>query len=202
MEEVHFSLQGTFLGRLEPSVDESFRGLERVELDAEAWVDHVSGWVVGADELFDDLLERVEWEGRRVHMYDRVLDQPRLNGRLNESVGPAVIDRLRQLLGERYGVEFTSVGANLYRDGQDSVAWHGDRVARELPEAYVGIVSLGARRRFLLRPKGGGRSVRLEPGPGDLLVMGGSCQRTWEHCVPKVAAAEPRISVTFRHAYE
>ncbi len=199
---MHFTLQGTFLGRLEPSVHESFAGLERVDLDPEAWVEHVPGWVAGADELFDDLLERVEWEGRRVHMYDKVLDQPRLNGRVDESVRPAEVDRMRGLLSDRYGVEFTSVGANLYRDGRDSVAWHGDRVARDLPEAYVAIVSLGGRRRFLLRPKGGGPSVKLEPGPGDLLVMGGACQRTWEHCIPKVAAAEPRISVTFRHAHE
>jgi alkylated DNA repair dioxygenase AlkB len=109
---------------------------------------------------------------------------------------------MRVALSERYEVEFTSVRANLYRDGRDSVAWHGDRVARDLPNAFVAIVSLGGRRRFLLRPKGGGRSVRFDPGPGDLLVMGGSCQRDWQHTVPKVAAAQPRISLTFRHAYE
>jgi alkylated DNA repair dioxygenase AlkB len=108
---------------------------------------------------------------------------------------------MRTALSGRYGIAFTGVGANLYRDGRDSVAWHGDRVARDLQEALVAIVSLGGRRRFLLRPKGGGRSVRYDPGPGDLLVMGGSCQRTWQHSVPKAAHAEPRISITFRHAY-
>ena len=174
----------------------------RVGLDDEAWVDLVPAWVTGADRLFDDLLARVRWEGRRVHMYDKVLDQPRLNGSLDDGDRPDVVEQMRGLLSDRYEVDFTSVRANLYRDGRDSVAWHGDRVARELPTAVVAIVSLGARRRFLLRPKNGGASVKLDPAPGDLLVMGGSCQRTWQHCVPKVAQAEPRISVTFRHAYD
>jgi alkylated DNA repair dioxygenase AlkB len=105
------------------------------------------------------------------------------------------------LLGERYGVGFTRIGANLYRDGADSVAWHGDRVARELPTATVALVSLGAVRPFRLRPAGGGTGPGFLPGPGDLLVMGGSCQRTWQHAVPKVRAAAPRISVQFRHAH-
>lgn len=93
------------------------------------------------------------------------------------------------------------MGVNLYRDGSDSVAWHGDRIARELPEATVALVSLGAVRPFKLRPKGGGASVTYLPGPGDLLVMGGSCQGTWDHAVPKVAASGPRISIQFRHVY-
>jgi alkylated DNA repair dioxygenase AlkB len=199
---MHYALQGTLLGSLEPSVDPAFSGVTRLELDEDAWVDHVPGWAAGADHLFDDLLERIQWEGRTVHMYDKVLDQPRLNGGLADGEWPDAVDHMRNLLSERYEVDFTSIRANLYRDGRDSVAWHGDRVARDLPSAFVGIVSLGGQRRFLLRPKGGGRSIRLDPGPGDLLVMGGSCQRTWQHCVPKTAAAEPRISVTFRHAYE
>jgi alkylated DNA repair dioxygenase AlkB len=199
---MHFSLQRTLLGGLDPFVDTSFAALARTELDLEAWVDHVPGWLTGADGLFDDLLARIRWEGRRVHMYDKMLDEPRLHGTLAADEAPEVVARMRVALSERYEVEFTSVRANLYRDGRDSVAWHGDRVARDLPNAFVAIVSLGGRRRFLLRPKGGGRSVRFDPGPGDLLVMGGSCQRDWQHTVPKVAAAQPRISLTFRHAYE
>jgi alkylated DNA repair dioxygenase AlkB len=113
-----------------------------------------------------------------------------------------VIDDMAKLLSAHYGVDFTSVGVNLYRDGRDSVAWHGDRVARDSPDdTCIAIVSLGGRRRFLLRPKGGGASVRFELDSGDLLVMGGSCQRTWQHSVPKVARAEARMSVTFRHVY-
>jgi alkylated DNA repair dioxygenase AlkB len=199
---VQYSIQATLLGRVEPTVDVSFAGLTRTSLDDEAWVEHIAEWVTGADGLFEQLLEQIKWEGRRVHMYDKVLDEPRLHGNIPAEGRTEVVEQIRTALSERYGVDFTSVRANLYRDGRDSVAWHGDRVARDLPNAYVAIVSLGARRRFLVRPKGGGRSVRFDPGPGDLLVMGGTCQRDWQHTVPKVAAAQPRISLTFRHAYE
>jgi alkylated DNA repair dioxygenase AlkB len=61
------------------------------------------------------------------------------------------------------------------------------------------IVCLGATRVFALRPRGGGKSLRLQHHHGDLLVMGGSCQRTWEHCIPKtVKPVGPRISIQFR----
>src|SRR5207248_2445290 len=121
---------------------------------------------------------------------------------LAEGERPAIVEEMRSALSSRYDQAFLSVGANLYRDGRDSVAWHGDRVARTLPQAVIAIVSLGGVRRFLLRPTGGGRSVRFDLASGDLLVMGGSCQRTWQHCVPKVARAEPRLSLTFRHEYD
>jgi alkylated DNA repair dioxygenase AlkB len=102
-------------------------------------------------------------------------------------------------------VEFDSMGLNLYRDGRDSVAWHGDRIAREIAEPLVAIVSIGEPRRFLLRPKhavpgeGPRRAHRLLLGRGELLVTGGATQRAWEHSVPKVASAGPRMSLTFRH---
>lgn len=194
--------QPSLLGVQEPAVDPTFAGAVRVLLDdaGGAWVDHVAGWVVGADALMAELVEIISWQSPIVHMYDQAVQQPRLNGRLPEAKRPPAVEAMRGALSRRYGVELTSVGANLYRDGRDSVVWHGDRIARDLPEALVGIVSLGGDRRFLLRPKGGGPSRRIELRSGDLLVMGGSCQRTWDHCVPKVARAAPRMSLTFRHA--
>ncbi len=162
------------------------------------------GWCRGADLLFAELLENTPWRGREVRMYDRVVPEPRLTHRWHLDRGPdppPALTAMARLIGARYGVQLTQVGVNLYRDGSDSVAWHGDRVARELPEAVVALVSLGALRPFRLRPTGGGPSQAFLPGPGDLLVMGGSCQRTWQHSVPKVRAAGPRISVQFRHAY-
>jgi alkylated DNA repair dioxygenase AlkB len=196
--------QPSLLDSGEITFDAGFAALRRRELAEGAWVDHAPGWLRGADELFARLLEVVPWQSRVVHMYERRLSEPRLTAhwRLDED-GPAlpVIGEMAALLSKRYGVAFTSVGCNLYRDGADSVAWHGDRVARELPEATVALVSLGATRPFRLRPTGGGPSVLYRPGPGDLLVMGGSCQRTWQHAVPKCRGAGPRISVQFRHAY-
>jgi alkylated DNA repair dioxygenase AlkB len=109
---------------------------------------------------------------------------------------------MRLILSDRYGVTIDSVGFNLYRDGKDSVAWHGDRIAREIAEPVVALVSLGEPRSFLLRPRGGGRSRRFLLGGGDLLVTGGRTQRDWQHSVPKVASAGPRISLAFRHGLE
>jgi alkylated DNA repair dioxygenase AlkB len=185
-------------------LDRSFHGGRRHALGEDAWVDHVPGWCRGADLLFAELLQNTPWRGREVRMYDRVVPEPRLTHRWHLDRGPdppPALTAMARLIGARYGVQLTQVGVNLYRDGSDSVAWHGDRVARELPEAVVALVSLGALRPFRLRPTGGGPSQVFLPGPGDLLVMGGSCQRTWQHSVPKVRAAGPRISVQFRHAY-
>lgn len=189
-----------------PAIDPGFDGLRRTELAEGAWVDVVPGWVRGADALFETMLERTPWRGREVHMYERTVVEPRLTYRWVLPERPALPDpvlvRMATVLSGRYGVEFTQVGANLYRDGADSVAWHGDRVARDLETATVALVSLGGVRPFRLRPAGGGPSVRFLPGPGDLLVMGGSCQRTWQHSVPKARGAAARISIQFRHAYQ
>ncbi|MFC4942234.1 alpha-ketoglutarate-dependent dioxygenase AlkB [Pseudonocardia sp. GCM10023141] len=187
-------------------VDPDFHALRRHELGDGAWVDVARGWCRGADLLFARMLAGTPWADQRtVRMYERMVAEPRLTHRWHVDRGEPPAAELRamaSLLSERYGVEFTQVGANLYRDGADSVAWHGDRVARELPEALVALISLGAVRPFRLRPACGGASVGFLPGPGDLIVMGGSCQRTWQHAVPKVRSAGPRISIQFRHAYQ
>jgi alkylated DNA repair dioxygenase AlkB len=96
--------------------------------------------------------------------------------------------------------ELCTVGMCLYRDGRDSVAWHGDTSGRRVKETIVAILSLGNPRALMLRPRNGdGATLRHLVGHGDLLVMGGSCQRTWEHCVPKSAKVKgPRISIQFR----
>lgn len=182
-----------------------FDGLCRHELAHGAWVDVVPGWLRGAGALFERLRERTSWQAHELRMYDRMVLEPRLTHRWRidgEDPPDAELRAMAERLGVRYGVRFTQVGANLYRDGSDSVAWHGDRVARELPSAVVALVSLGATRPLRLRPTGGGESVSFPLASGDLLVMGGSCQRTWQHGVPKVRGpCGPRISVQFRHAY-
>ena len=196
-------LQGSLLGSGAPEVDRGFTGLSRLLLDADgdAWADVVPGWLSGSDAVFSWLLEHEPWGEMEMYLYGEKRLSPRLVARLEVESLPSALSDARALLSARYRVDFTSVGVNLYRDGRDSVAWHGDRVARNRPTAVVATVSVGQRRRFLLRPRGGGPSVRFDLGQGDLLVMGGSCQRIWQHTVPKVASAGPRMSVTFRHAY-
>lgn len=194
-----FVAQPSLFGLGDPSFDASFAELRRHELSRGAWVDHQPGWLVGHQALFDRLAESIVWEQHRRPMYDRMVDVPRLTGSVPEgAIGLDVVTDMGRALGDRYGVAFTRLGVALYRDGDDSVAWHGDQVAREMAQALVATVSLGEPRTFCLRPKGGGAARRFRLGHGDLLVMGGTCQRTWEHAVPKVARAGPRIALMFR----
>ena len=187
-------------------IDDSFSGLTRIQLDATSWVDHAPGWVSGSDLLFAELLTRAKWTQRSRRMYDRVVQEPRLTSLWRASSGrplePPILERMRTTLSRRYGIELDSMGLNLYRDGRDSVAWHGDRIAKEIAEPIVAIVSVGEARKFLLRPREGRGTRSFMLGRGDLLVTGGACQRSWQHSVPKVAAAGPRISITFRHGLD
>ncbi|MFC8043088.1 alpha-ketoglutarate-dependent dioxygenase AlkB [Nocardia sp. NPDC057353] len=180
--------------------------LHRTELGQGAWVDLLPGWLSGGAALFDRLAAEVPWQAERRPMYDRVVDVPRLlcfYGERDPLPDP-ILAAARSALSAHYGPElgepFRTAGLCWYRDGRDSVAWHGDTIGRGAThDTMVAIVSLGAPRALLLRPRGGGASLRYQVGHGDLLVMGGSCQRTWEHAVPKTRRpAGPRISVQFR----
>src|SRR6266540_1198324 len=180
--------------------------LRRTRLRDGAWVDVLPGWLTGADTLFQRLAAGVPWEAERRHMYDRMVDVPRLLRfyREGEPLPDPVLGAARDALSAHYagelGEPFRTAGLCFYRDGRDSVAWHGDRTGRGGTEdTMVAILSVGAARPLLLRPRGGGETVRHALGHGDLIVMGGSCQRTWEHAVPKTARPTgPRISVQFR----
>jgi alkylated DNA repair dioxygenase AlkB len=188
------------LGPLGPSV-------RRTGLAYGAWVDVRPGWLTGSGEVFGRLLETVPWRAEKRQMYDRVVTVPRLQCFYGEDevLPDPVLTAARDALDEHYGAEldetFRTAGLCLYRDGRDSVAWHGDTIGRGRREdTMVAILSLGTARPLLLRPRvRGGASLRFEVGHGDLLVMGGSCQRTWEHAVPKsLQVTGPRISVQFR----
>ena len=201
------SWQPSILSSGEPvDVDRSFSSLQRVRLDDESWVDHAPEWVSGADRLFEEVLASRTWHQRSRHMYDQRVLEPRLTApwilASGELLEPPILEEIRLLLLRRYEREFDSMGFNLYRDGRDSVAWHADRIAKEIEDPIVALISLGQPRKFRLRPKGGGKSRIFLPGRGDLLVTGGKTQRTWEHSVPKVALAGPRISLAYRHGMD
>lgn len=199
----------------------------RRDLGSGAWIETRSGWLADdAATLFDELRAAVPWRAERRRMYDRVLDVPRLVHFCDltaEAPPHPAVARMRRRLNDIYagelGEPFTSAGFCLYRNGSDSVAWHGDRVGlprsssasflggivdsgdgrSNTEDTMVAVVSLGATRTFAMRPRGGGVSLRLPQRHGDLLVMGGSCQRTWEHAVPKTSApVGPRMSIQFR----
>jgi alkylated DNA repair dioxygenase AlkB len=190
----------------EPVLGPLAGAVRRVPLARGGWVDLRPGWLAGSGTVFGALVETVPWRAERRHMYDRVVDVPRLlcfygeDAPLPHPALAAARDALSAHYRAELGEPFRTAGLCLYRDGRDSVAWHGDTTGRGSREdTMVAILSLGAPRALLLRPRGGGASLRYEIGHGDLLVMGGSCQRTWEHAVPKTArAVGPRISVQFR----
>ena len=201
--------QGSLLdGDAGPEVAELGGTVQRTELTQGAWVDVRPGWVTGADGLFLRLQAEVPWRAERREMYDRVVDVPRLVCFYDQddALPDPALDIARDALSTHYATElgepFTTAGLCYYRDGHDSVAWHGDRIGRgRLENTMVAIVSLGEHRRLSLRPRGGGNQIGFTLGHGDLVVMGGSCQRTWEHAVLKTARpVGPRISVQFRPA--
>ena len=173
-----------------------------------AWIDVRPGWLTGADELFSRLARDVPWHAERRQMYDNEVDVPRLLSFFdeNDQLPDPVLGQARSALSAHYerelGEPFRTAGLCLYRDGRDSVAWHGDTIGRgSCEDTMVAIISVGTPRALLLRPRGGGagRTIRQVLGHGDLLVMGGSCQRTWEHAIPKTARpVGPRISIQFR----
>ena len=184
----------------------SFAGIERRELGDGAWVDVLRSWVPDADDVLATLVREVPWRAEKRQMYDRLVDVPRLvhTYMIDEPLPHPLLSEAREALSAHYadelGEPFRTAGCCYYRDGRDSVAWHGDRIGRgRTDDTMVAIVSLGAARRLSLRPRGGGPQVGFALGHGDLVVMGGSCQRTWDHAILKTARpVGPRISVQFR----
>ncbi|MEU2125308.1 alpha-ketoglutarate-dependent dioxygenase AlkB [Nocardia niwae] len=199
-------LQGSLLDGFGDTEFSSLRDARRTVLDHGAWVDLLPGWLSGADGLFDRLVHGVPWKAERRPMYDRVVEVPRLLRFYaeHEPLPDSALADARTALNEYYRLElgepFRTAGLCYYRDERDSVAWHGDTIGRGAThDTMVAIVSIGAPRALLLRPRGGGPSIRYVVGHGDLLVMGGSCQRTWEHAVPKTRKPTgPRISIQYR----
>ncbi|MGH3656046.1 MAG: alpha-ketoglutarate-dependent dioxygenase AlkB [Micromonosporaceae bacterium] len=201
-------LQGSLLdlaSEEEPELG-PLRGLRRTELSRGAWIDVLPGWLTGSDALFTRLVDTVPWRAERRRMYEQTVDVPRLLAFYSEGdvlPDPALAEA-RGALDAHYrdelGEPFRTAGLCYYRDGRDSVAWHGDRIGRgDREDTMVAILSLGTPRRLQLRPRGGGSAIGFPLGHGDLLVMGGSCQRTWEHAIGKTAKpVGPRISVQYR----
>lgn len=192
--------QPSLFGWDEPGVDPSLSGVRRLQLDRESWVDRAPGWVQGHERLFEVLRGGLEWHASQREMYERVVDVPRLYAQVpRDGAGHPVLDQMARALTRRYERDLSTITLSLYRHGRDSVAWHRDREVRELDHSVVAVVSLGGPRKFGVRPVGGGQATYFTVGWGDLVVMGGACQRDWEHGIPKTRHANPRMAVMFRH---
>ena len=172
--------QGSLFGQTEPSTA-PLEGIKRAVLDGVSWIDYAPMWLAGADDVFDDLLQNLAWVQRRgIQMYDQLVDEPRLVDWWSVASGTPeplpVLGQIRAELAAHYRVGFDSIGFNLYRDGNDSVAWHGDRHRHVITDPIVAIVSVGAGRPFRLRPRGG----------GDVTILGSRLRRPVRdgRCVP------------------
>lgn len=175
--------------------------VERTQLDETSWVDLWRGLATAPDPLFDALAAATRWRQTRTRLADgRWVDAPRLLGTLVDvdSFAAQVLRRAGLVLEARYRARFGAFGLMQYRDGDDSIGLHRDRELRFLEDTISAGMSLGGARPFCLRPRFGGEVRSFMLGAGDAYVMGGRCQSDWMHGVPKVAHAEPKVSVIWR----
>jgi alkylated DNA repair dioxygenase AlkB len=187
------------------SIDTVFLSAKRIAIDADSWVEMVPNWLSGPQILFDRLATAVPWLQHDRTLFDQTFREPRLTAEyrdLSRVRDRGLLDAARAL-SHHYGVEYDSLWLNLYRNGQDSTAWHRDRFSCKRPHCVVPVLTLGAKRRFLIKPRAGGTAIAFKPGSGDLIVMGGRSQEDWVHCVPKDSAVTgPRISVNFQSSVQ
>jgi alkylated DNA repair dioxygenase AlkB len=183
------------------AVDTAFSSARRVTLDAHSWVDAIPGWMSGSHLLFERLAAAVPWRQHDRELFDQTFVEPRLTAQYRQlqDVPHEMLVVAARALSRHYGVQYDNLWLNLYRDGRDSTAWHRDRFSCRRSETIVPVLTLGATRRFFIKPRAGGRSLVFKPGSGDLVVMGGRAQEDWVHSVPKdPKVAEPRISINFQ----
>lgn len=202
-------MQCALFGSGEPSFDAGLRGIRRRTLSDGAWLEHHPSWLEGHERVFRELEQSIDWQSYRRMMYEREVDVPRLVARApSEGRVAELLRALARTLAERYGRPFPNISLAYYRNGNDSVAFHGDKLGRLVDDAIVATLSVGEPRRFLLKPNSSkpngtasaSGSLSYDLGWGDLFVMGGTCQRTWQHAIPKRRHAHPRISIMFRPA--
>jgi alkylated DNA repair dioxygenase AlkB len=183
---------------------------ERLWLDDGSWVDVARGWLAGHEAVYDELVAQDRWSQGRIFRYDRWIDEPRLSSSHTPGATPPhpVLIEAQKVLRRRYRVPLGGFALGWYRDERDSQAFHRDTDLRWLDDTLVALLSLGAQRPWLLRPRANryaheapdrGATHDIAPSGGDLHVMGGATQAGWEHSVPKVARrVGGRISVQWR----
>lgn len=182
--------------------------VERLELGGGSWVDVARGLVPAADAVHDEIIEGVSWQQGRVFRYERWIDEPRLGAVVRAEQRHLALAAVETWITRRYRVAFDSVALARYRDQRDSVAWHRDRELKWLDDTIIGVLTLGARRPWLMKPLSARRDddgvfdlgvFDLAPASGDLIVMGGRCQTGWLHAVPKTPTpCRSRISAQWR----
>ena len=187
------------------AIDTSFATAKRVALDAHSWVEMVPGWMSGSRIVLERLTTAVPWRQHDRKLFDQIFREPRMTAEYRDlrNVPENALLNAARALSQHYGVVYDNLWLNFYREGQDSTGWHRDRFSCRRPECIVPVLTLGATRRFLIKPREGGPSLAFKPGTGDLIVMGGRSQEDWVHSVPKEPGiAEPRISINFQSSVQ
>ncbi len=182
----------------------------RIDLGGGSWVELVEGFVRDPEAEFVRVRETTPWQQQEVLRYDAYVPERRLSAGLRVA-GSTLLRQADLHLTSTYRQRFTGVAAILYRDGEDFQGLHSDREMRWLDDTLIAIVVLGERRPFVVRRRAPRREVVervpagsapddlvLLPGEGDLLVMGGTCQRDWLHGIPRADTPRARISLTWR----
>jgi len=180
----------------------------------DADVEYLSAFLdaAAAATAFTAVQDEVPWEQHHVRLFGRDVPAPRLSCwigdpgtaytysrvRFEPRPWPPSVATLRDAIATRGGFAANSVLANLYRDGRDAMGWHADAEPELGAEPVIASLSLGAARRFRLRHRDRGLRHELELEPGSLLLMRGLTQANWQHALPRVQAAGPRINLTFR----
>jgi alkylated DNA repair dioxygenase AlkB len=204
--QLHFPVPGLVradlsrTGGLQVAADATFSTASRIQLDQTSWIDYVPGWLAGDGALMSMLMDEADWQQRSRWMYTRVVAEPRLTAEypLIADAPQPVLRYLAEVMSAHYRRRYTRLWMNWYRDNTDGTGWHADRPANKLDEAVIPVLSLGAPRRFLIRPAAGGPSRTLTVHGGDLVVMGGRCQKDYQHSVPKQRRpAGARLSLNF-----
>jgi alkylated DNA repair dioxygenase AlkB len=194
-------VQANLFGAGEIAIDATFSRAIRTALDATSWIELVPGWLSGADTLFEELARGVAWQQQHRYVFAQRFIEPRLTAEYRdfEDMPHPPLIAAAAALSAHYRTKYDSVWLNLYRNGGDSTGWHRDRFSCRRPECIVPVLTLGATRRFLIKPRSGGPSVGLRPRAGDLIVMGGRSQQDWLHGVPKaLGVIGARISANFQ----
>ena len=168
-----------------------------------------------SDRFFLELLNDINWQQDKIRIFGKEVNLPRLTAwygdsgksytysgiTMNPDLWSLNLLAIKERIEETVQVNFNSVLANLYRNGQDYVSWHSDDEKELGKNPTIASISFGATRRFLLRHKSNKNleTVDLSLGHGSLLIMKGSTQHYWRHQVPKTAKVKTaRINLTFR----
>lgn len=167
-----------------------------------------------SDDLFSRLQHEIEWKQEPIQLFGKTIMQPRLTACYGEKavaysgivmeVYPwnSLLLQIKQRVEAESQTEFNSVLLNNYRNGNDSMGWHRDNEPELGRNPVIASVTFGATRKFLLRTYAGkDNQVAVELTHGSLLLMKGECQHVWQHSLPKVKHAGPRINLTFRRIY-